>query len=552
MEEPTKSGLSRRTSRRWTKKAKRKGHTNQDTQKIVYVGINTIKKKSYRKTRIWTDQETRREPTIDRKKISIYHYCLKKKKYTIDLNFKGRCQRILKLRTLYSNRISRTSEKSKQHKNKNRTPKKTISNKTPKILTENNKTMIVGDKVRIEGNGQGRITGFTKHRVRIMMEDGKHILRKKEQITIQEDRKIYYAGDTESDESVCCGDFEEVCSRQPYCSKVTNYFYNEQRNPRRQTRVQRDDIVLIDPDFTTPEIEQIAWVLKNEGDDILVYNGGSQARTYKNERILKLRNSTILDGLIEDLKKEAIRNDIETPERLQDLRKLNKKLMGHKMSYHHTEIKPQPNTSAEKYEDGETDKVSREKNLDNPNIIAHKPPIRTYGSPNTKKTRFHLSFAIEAGKNIPEKVRQKIQDLMTTCQERFDKSTTIIPWEAQDRVTWPIIEEIEQIPKQLSQMKIYLSRLNPKEIVGTNYTGILLGHDRSADHLKKDIADWLGTSGVEIFILKEEHERMVTARGYRISHNHTDMASKANISLDKNKKPLSAARDGLRDRGKRK
>ena len=192
--------------------------------------------------------------------------------------------------------------------------------------------MLLGDRVVILLNSKpvrGQVIAFTENRVKILVPTGKPVLRKKENVTIDPQRQIYYAGDTESEESVCCGDYTEVCSRQPFCQQVVNFFYWEQRNPTRQLRFKKDYTVLIDAENSTPEFEQIATVLKTEGDNITVYNGGSRTKVYEKRRLLRLRPSKITEQIIDIYREEAIRNDIEFPERFRSLKKYNKKQFGH-------------------------------------------------------------------------------------------------------------------------------------------------------------------------------------------------------------------------------
>jgi len=140
-----------------------------------------------------------------------------------------------------------------------------------------------------------------------------------------------------------------------------------------------------------------------------------------------------------------------------------------------------------------------------------KPSIREYEINTTNKTRFYLSFHIEAGQNPLERAHWKIQEFLKTCHDRSDKSTTIIPWEERDIGHCPIIEQVEDIPKHLPQMKIYLPRLQPTANEETIYIGIFLGHDCPAEELKKEISVWLDKSGFELFILKKELDKMGSA-----------------------------------------
>ena len=194
-----------------------------------------------------------------------------------------------------------------------------IINKNFKIKKPNKqeKTMLIGDKVRVTVDSRGEhgtIQSFTKLQVKILLKDGRVVRRNKSNV-LQTERHTYYPGDSEPEDSDCCADYEEVCSRQPFCSQVVNFFYREQREPRRQMRLQRDDIVLIDPDYSTPDQEQIAWVIRADGDLITVYKGGPTTQEYNKERLLTLRRSPILDTIVAEYKTEAKRNDIEVPER---------------------------------------------------------------------------------------------------------------------------------------------------------------------------------------------------------------------------------------------
>ena len=118
---------------------------------------------------------------------------------------------------------------------------------------------------------------------------------------------------------------------------------------------------------------------------------------------------------------------------------------------------------------------------------------------NINKTRFDLSFKTEPGSNAPEIGQKKIQELLEACQDHSDESLTIIPWKESDIGTCPLIEESEDVPKQLSQMKVYLPRLRPSVKGGINYTSIFLGHDCSAEDLLMDISFWIVDSGFKLF-----------------------------------------------------
>ena len=196
--------------------------------------------------------------------------------------------------------------------------------------------MLIGDTVCVQVEDKqvrGRIIGFTEKRVKISVVEGITVLRKRENVEIVENRKIYDAGDSESEESVCCGDYSEVCSRQPFCAQVVDFFYEEQRKPRRSTRIQRDDIVIIDPDYSTPELEQIGWVLTTNKNTVTIYKGGSRTITYDAARLLKVRRAKLTDEIVKQYRKEATRNDIEVPERNLDLRNLQKQTVGYRISY---------------------------------------------------------------------------------------------------------------------------------------------------------------------------------------------------------------------------
>ena len=108
-------------------------------------------------------------------------------------------------------------------------------------------------------------------------------------------------------------------------------------------------------------------------------------------------------------------------------------------------------------------------------------------------------FKMEAGSNAPELGQQKIQELLEACQDYSDESITIIPWKENDMGVCPIIEETEDVPIQLSQMKIYLPRFRPSAKGGPVYTSIYMGHDCSSVDLLMDISFWLTDSGFKIF-----------------------------------------------------
>ena len=107
---------------------------------------------------------------------------------------------------------------------------------------------------------------------------------------------------------------------------------------------------------------------------------------------------------------------------------------------------------------------------------------------NINRTRFDISFKTEEGPNAPELGQQKIQKLLEACQDHSDESVTIIPWKESDIGLCPLLEETEDVPKQLSQMKIYLPRFRPSVKGGINYTSIFFGHDCSTENLLMDIS----------------------------------------------------------------
>ena len=124
---------------------------------------------------------------------------------------------------------------------------------------------------------------------------------------------------------------------------------------------------------------------------------------------------------------------------------------------------------------------------------------RDFKVTNINKTRFDLSFKTEAGSNAPEIGQKKIQELLEACQDYSDESITIIPWKESDIGICPLITEVEDVPKQLSQMKVYLPRFRPSAKGGINYTSIFLGHDCSASDLLLDISFWISDSGFKLF-----------------------------------------------------
>ena len=124
---------------------------------------------------------------------------------------------------------------------------------------------------------------------------------------------------------------------------------------------------------------------------------------------------------------------------------------------------------------------------------------REFKITNINKTRFDLSFRSEPGPNAPEIGQNKIQELLVACQDHSDESMTIIPWKESDIGICPIIEEVEDVPKQLSQMKVYFPRFRPTAKGGVNYTSIFFGHDNSVADLLLDISFWLADSGFKLF-----------------------------------------------------
>jgi len=113
---------------------------------------------------------------------------------------------------------------------------------------------------------------------------------------------------------------------------------------------------------------------------------------------------------------------------------------------------------------------------------------REFEVTNINRTRFDISFKTEEGSKAPELGQKKIQELLEACQDHSDESLTIIPWKESDIGLCQLIEETADVPKQLSQMKIYLPRFRPSAKGVINYTSIFFGHDCSPENLLIDIS----------------------------------------------------------------
>ena len=182
--------------------------------------------------------------------------------------------------------------------------------------------MLIGDLVYITVEKQGEkgiIKGFTNKRVKVeLQESGKIVTRNRIHVQIRDPEDVRYGNDPRfwDDESEQCCEYRDTeCRYLPVCREITIFFRNETRNPTKQTRYRKGDLVRIDTDISTPEREELALVLGVEKNKVVVYRGGSSVLKYNKERVQKLRVHPFTVNLAEEYKKEAIKNDIERPER---------------------------------------------------------------------------------------------------------------------------------------------------------------------------------------------------------------------------------------------
>ena len=124
---------------------------------------------------------------------------------------------------------------------------------------------------------------------------------------------------------------------------------------------------------------------------------------------------------------------------------------------------------------------------------------RLFNCRNIFNTRFDLSFRIPASDKPPEEVQKLMQEFLNACNDNSDGSINILPWKTNDATEHPIIENDDQIPSQLSQIKIYLPRIRLSQKGSLIYTSVYLGHDVAVDNLLTDISFWLTDSGFKLY-----------------------------------------------------
>ena len=114
-------------------------------------------------------------------------------------------------------------------------------------------------------------------------------------------------------------------------------------------------------------------------------------------------------------------------------------------------------------------------------------------------TRFDVSFRMEENNNPPEMAQTKFQGILSVIQDHSDLNACILPWKEADSSTQPIIDKPDQVPKQLSQLRLYFPRLRLTKKSTTLYTNIFLGHDLDATDLLLDISFWLEEEGIKMY-----------------------------------------------------
>ena len=68
-----------------------------------------------------------------------------------------------------------------------------------------------------------------------------------------------------------------------------------------------------------------------------------------------------------------------------------------------------------------------------------------------------------------------------------------------DATEYPIIENGEQVPSQLSQLRIYFPRIRLSQKGNLIYTSVYLGHDCAVENFLTDISFWLMDSGFKLY-----------------------------------------------------
>ena len=124
---------------------------------------------------------------------------------------------------------------------------------------------------------------------------------------------------------------------------------------------------------------------------------------------------------------------------------------------------------------------------------------RLFNCRNVFNTRFDLSFRVPASNKPPEEMQKQIQEFLNACNDNSDGSINILPWKANDGTEYPFIENDDQVPSQLSQLKIYFPRLRLSQKGSLIYTSVHLGHDVAVENLLTDISFWLTDSGVKLY-----------------------------------------------------
>ena len=117
----------------------------------------------------------------------------------------------------------------------------------------------------------------------------------------------------------------------------------------------------------------------------------------------------------------------------------------------------------------------------------------------THLTRFDISFRIEESSNPPEQAQLKFQNLLRAIQDHSDMDAHILPWKLSDHNSFPVISTTDQVPKQLSQLRVYFPRLRLTKKSSMVYTNMFIEHEMDPKDILLDISFCMEDEGIKIF-----------------------------------------------------
>ena len=124
---------------------------------------------------------------------------------------------------------------------------------------------------------------------------------------------------------------------------------------------------------------------------------------------------------------------------------------------------------------------------------------RSFKCMNVFNTRFDLSFRVPASDKPPEEAQKQIQEFLNACNDNSDGLFVILQWKVDDATKYPMIKNGEQVPSQLSRLRIYFPRIRLSQKGNLIYTSVYLGYDCSVENFLTDISFWLTDSGFKLY-----------------------------------------------------